>query len=532
MSEETLKPLIVKIDSDGLQCLICRKVHNSGKSLASLAGLKPRFVRLLQQQHPNLEFGPFSVVCKEHIAVVLQSRVDELVMEDQNQFSKLQEDAMKNLEKYEIEEKTWKDQFDIGKTFGERAADVVAHFGGSWGFLISLLGFLALWMGINLVLSAVTESGGWDPYPFILLNLILSMIAASQAPVIMMSQNRQSAIDRKQNDFVAHAILRNEHQTRHVDAKLDHLLTYQWKRLLEIQEIQTQLLETHLEKKKKKMQSPFIREEDELVWSSETIPDPLTVLLLKHIFEKRPESQFIFSHWHQDGDNYTGDIRDVSVEIADSELVSIDFWIDFTTKSTLDDMFSGEGHVHLRNDFNLDYMQPRGQFRGFELPLPAPYSTIENGDFPPRYKPVFSRVRQDRITDLWKTHFHTIRCFYAPTRQVCSVTVPPGKQMRMTITLHQETRKQHHWKIYRTQGLLSEKQLGEAMIKRPCEWDLYLEHEEEEPKKLERRNSTRSVSSLNLDIGQLITLSGETLDEGTWWFLCDDGRVGYHGVFE
>ncbi|KAI8906940.1 hypothetical protein EDD86DRAFT_210141 [Gorgonomyces haynaldii] len=300
--ESSSSQLMVQIDPvetpSLLHCVVCRKQYTNTKLISHTARMKPRFVRLLQQQYPGVAFSPTSWICKEHISQVLQTRVDELVMEDQNQFSKLQEDAMKNLEKYEIEEKTWKDQFDIGKTFGERAADVVAHFGGSWGFLISLLGFLALWMGINLVLSAVTESGGWDPYPFILLNLILSMIAASQAPVIMMSQNRQSAIDRKQNDFVAHAILRNEHQTRHVDAKLDHLLTYQWKRLLEIQEIQTQLLETHLEKKKKKMQSPFIREEDELVWSSETIPDPLTVLLLKHIFEKRPESQFIFSHWY------------------------------------------------------------------------------------------------------------------------------------------------------------------------------------------------------------------------------------------
>ena len=107
-----------------------------------------------------------------------------MLTEDQNQFSKLQEDAMKNLERYEIEEKTWQDQFEQDLTFGERCADNVAQFGGSWGFIISLVGCLVFWMGLNSILD---KFGGnaWDPYPFILLNLFLSMTAAAQAPSLL-----------------------------------------------------------------------------------------------------------------------------------------------------------------------------------------------------------------------------------------------------------------------------------------------------------------------------------------------------------
>ncbi|KAK0351431.1 hypothetical protein LTR94_024977, partial [Friedmanniomyces endolithicus] len=82
--------------------------------------------------------------------------------------------------------------FDGGQTFGERLADRVAAFGGSWTFLIAFGLFLMVWTGANLLLGR----DGFDPYPFIFLNLMLSMVAAAQAPIIMMSQNRQAQKDR------------------------------------------------------------------------------------------------------------------------------------------------------------------------------------------------------------------------------------------------------------------------------------------------------------------------------------------------
>ncbi len=84
-------------------------------------------------------------------------------------------------------------------TVGQRAADAIAKFAGSWAFIFSFTGILILWMVINAVLAA----NAFDPYPFILLNLVLSCVAAIQAPLIMMSQNRQEEKDRRraENDY-------------------------------------------------------------------------------------------------------------------------------------------------------------------------------------------------------------------------------------------------------------------------------------------------------------------------------------------
>jgi uncharacterized membrane protein len=86
------------------------------------------------------------------------------------------------------------DDFQAKATTGERVADNIARVGGSWSFIIAFLLFLVVWAGINTLILARAEA--FDPYPFIFLNLVLSMLAAIQAPIIMMSQNRQSERDR------------------------------------------------------------------------------------------------------------------------------------------------------------------------------------------------------------------------------------------------------------------------------------------------------------------------------------------------
>lgn len=134
-------------------------------------------------------------------------------------------------------------EFDAQTTFGERVADKVAAFGGSWTF-IGLFGLiLALWMAINL-----RTSDPFDPFPFILLNLVLSTVAALQAPVIMMSQNRQEARDRKRAEQDYQINLKAELEIRHLHEKVDHLLHDQSQRLLEIQQIQTELLRQLVDK--------------------------------------------------------------------------------------------------------------------------------------------------------------------------------------------------------------------------------------------------------------------------------------------
>jgi uncharacterized membrane protein len=104
-------------------------------------------------------------------------------------------------------------------TFGERIADKVASFGGSWAFIFAFGAFMVVWMGVNVALAA----GAWDEYPFILLNLMLSSLAALQAPVIMMSQNRQAAKDRIQADIEYDVNVKAELEVAHLHEKIDEM---------------------------------------------------------------------------------------------------------------------------------------------------------------------------------------------------------------------------------------------------------------------------------------------------------------------
>ncbi|KAJ3308105.1 hypothetical protein HDV04_001741 [Boothiomyces sp. JEL0838] len=535
------------------ECFCCYK--QTGLTLISQ--VKPRIMRLLQLEHGGTKIKPDSYVCSYHLSRVLQNRVDQLLEEDKNQISKLQEEAMRNLEKYELDEQTWKDQFQFRGTIGERAADMVASIGGSWPFLGYLMAILAFWMITNLILTNIDggshASSAWDPYPFILLNLFLSMLAATQAPVIMMSQNRQAAIDRIQNDFVSKSILRNEHQTRHVDAKLDYLISYQWKRLLEIQDIQTNLMEVHFKNTKKKKGLIPINNNtpaptDNKVIAAETIYDPLAHALLDKYVNPAQDFSFIFSHWHQDGDNFSGNIEHVELDKDDDgQIQQIRFKIKFgTTKATLDDIFSGEGNVTLRNDFNVPEMSPHGRFSFFQIPMNDQFISVTNGEFPPRYKPVFSRVREDRITEFWKTHFGQIYLAYIPPAQFATITVPPEKMLGMVLTLHPDTNAQQ-WDVYLYKHREDiEFDLLNSVVTRPLssDWTKVVDYNysdsdsKAEVSTLNRRSQMRRASSVINSTGQDILIrhpvnvSIGTLEPGTYTFLCDNGRVGYHGTFE
>ena len=124
-------------------------------------------------------------------------------------------------------------------TFGQRVADQVAAFGGSWKFIIIFGLFLAIWIMVNVFWFL---NKGFDPYPFILLNLILSTLAAIQAPVIMMSQNRQEEKDRNRavKDYMIN--LKSELEIRILHEKLDHLIISQEQQLIEINKVQFDMI--------------------------------------------------------------------------------------------------------------------------------------------------------------------------------------------------------------------------------------------------------------------------------------------------
>lgn len=149
--------------------------------------------------------------------------------------------------------KLYDDQM-VERSFGEVVSDKLASFGGSWVFICSFMIFIVVWMYYNEIVG----QKAFDPYPYILLNLILSCLAAIQAPVILMSQGRKEARDRQraQDDYLIN--LKAELESRAASQKLDLLINEQIKELIEIQKIQIdklELLENILKKSSKDISS-------------------------------------------------------------------------------------------------------------------------------------------------------------------------------------------------------------------------------------------------------------------------------------
>ena len=127
------------------------------------------------------------------------------------------------------------------RTLGEQLADTIAQFGGSWTFILLFLGFLVAWVVLNVEILP-RRGAAVDPYPFIFLNLILSMVAALQAPIIMMAQNRQSARDRMEAASDYQVNLKAELEIQRLHEKMDGLREAQWADLVRMQQQQIEML--------------------------------------------------------------------------------------------------------------------------------------------------------------------------------------------------------------------------------------------------------------------------------------------------
>ncbi len=138
-------------------------------------------------------------------------------------------------------------ELDDTKSFGQSAADAVARFGGSWAFIMAFTVVLASWVVLNSYIL-VNYGKAFDPYPYILLNLFLSMLASIQAPIILMSQNRQAEKDRINAEHDYEVNLKAELEIMLLHEKIDALRKKQWMELLEIQNHQVKLLTDLLEK--------------------------------------------------------------------------------------------------------------------------------------------------------------------------------------------------------------------------------------------------------------------------------------------
>lgn len=178
-------------------------------------------------------------ICTADMQKYRHKYVQHLLEAEKGEISSLELEVVESLRQQDVLSKNPDEEHIAGLTFGQRMADRFAGIAGSWGFILIFAGVLLLWILINVI---GLFRHPFDPYPFILLNLVLSCVAALQAPIIMMSQGRQESRDRlhAQRDYQVN--LKAELEIRHLHQKIDHLLSHQWERLVEIQDIQMELI--------------------------------------------------------------------------------------------------------------------------------------------------------------------------------------------------------------------------------------------------------------------------------------------------
>ena len=218
------------------RCQICGNTHPAQLRPAAL--VRPAVVELIQRETGS--WNEDGWICTDDLQRYRHRYVEILLTADKGELSALENEVIRSLREQEILSRNPDESFDAKLTPGQRVADRIADFGGSWAFL-GIFGLILFgWMFLNSYILAVQP---FDPYPYILLNLVLSCIAAIQAPVIMMSQNRQEARDRVRAMHDYQVNLKAELEIRHLHQKMDHLLSTQWERLLEIQEIQMDLID-------------------------------------------------------------------------------------------------------------------------------------------------------------------------------------------------------------------------------------------------------------------------------------------------
>jgi uncharacterized membrane protein len=217
-------------------CAVCGKGFSARDVVAGALIREPVAQTILAE---NPSWTTESYICRADLARLRAKYVHSLLESEKGELTSLEKEVLQSLQEQQLLSTNVEAEFEQQWTPGERLADRIAAFGGSWTFLIVFFVFIALWIAMN---SVVLFWHPMDPYPYILLNLLLSCLAAIQAPIIMMSQNRQEAKDRLRSQHDYQVNLKAELEIRHLHEKVDHLLSHQWERLVQIQEVQLDLL--------------------------------------------------------------------------------------------------------------------------------------------------------------------------------------------------------------------------------------------------------------------------------------------------
>ncbi|GAA4769691.1 MULTISPECIES: DUF1003 domain-containing protein [Flavobacterium] len=199
-------------------------------------------LNLIKEDYPDFSIQDY--IADTELNIYREKYISRYLSTEVNQLSDLHKKIIDSINDDKSFVNKVEDEVDI-RNYGQVIADKVAAFGGSWTFIIAFFIFILFWIGSNVFLLT---NKGFDPYPFILLNLILSCIAALQAPVIMMSQNRQEEKDRERakKDYMIN--LKAEVEIRMLDEKIDHLIMNQQQELIEIQKVQIEMMNDILQR--------------------------------------------------------------------------------------------------------------------------------------------------------------------------------------------------------------------------------------------------------------------------------------------
>ena len=233
------------LNRESAVCPICKKEKKISQMRPAVSIRQP-ILQLINQD--GYELDPQGYVCLDDLNKYRKQYIQDVMEEEKGELNANDKQVFDSIVERDLISKNVEQDIDKKLTFGQRLSDNIAKFGGSWKFIIFFMSFLIIWMIINVVFLTIRA---FDPYPFILLNLILSCIAAIQAPVIMMSQNRQEEKDRMRSLHDYQVNLKAEVEIRLLHDKIDHLIVQHGQRMLEIQQIQVELMEEISSKMKK-----------------------------------------------------------------------------------------------------------------------------------------------------------------------------------------------------------------------------------------------------------------------------------------
>lgn len=225
-----------EIDNRPVKCQVCGKEKTFAESMPAEL-VRDSLVLIIRRDFPG--WMPDGYICRDDLALYRGRQVSEVLKGEIEEVDSTEAMVAKSIAEQEMVSRNVNEEFDVQATFGQHLADRMSSFGGSWTFILIFIAVLIAWIALNVV---VLQKKAFDPYPYILLNLVLSCLAAIQAPVILMSQNRQEEKDRLRAEHDYRVNLKAEFEIRGLHEKIDHMLVHQWQRLMEIQQVQTDLL--------------------------------------------------------------------------------------------------------------------------------------------------------------------------------------------------------------------------------------------------------------------------------------------------